>query len=137
MRLLIGPLGCGQRAAGLLIAIVVAWHTLAGHPVAAQKPEPTVPATGGKTYPTFGKIERIDPAFDELIAKDAKLEKLAEGFDWAEGPLWIKDGSYLLFSDIPPNRILKWSEEDAIKSFLNQPAISAARNGRGNPAPMA
>jgi len=118
MRLPIGPLGCGQRAAGLLIVIGVAWYALRGQPLPAQKPEAKAPATGGKTFPSFGKIERVDPSFDDLIAKDAKLEKLAEGFDWAEGPLWIKDGGYLLFSDIPPNRILKWTEADAIKIFL-------------------
>ena len=45
---------------------------------------------------TLGKIERLDPKLDELLASDAKLEKLAEGFDWAEGPIWIKKGEYLL-----------------------------------------
>ncbi len=54
-------------------------------------------------YPSFGKIERNDPRFDKLFAKDAHMEKLAGGLIWCEGPTWIKDGGYVLFSDIPRN----------------------------------
>src|SRR5262245_35273484 len=57
-------------------------------PLAAQK----------KPYPTLGTIERKDPRFDMLVPKEAVLEKLAEGFEWAEGPVWIAKGGYLLFS---------------------------------------
>src|SRR5437868_7304910 len=50
---------------------------------------------------TLGTIERLDPAFDELIGKDAKLEVLTDGHDWTEGPVWVpQDGGFLLFSDI-------------------------------------
>jgi len=38
---------------------------------------------------TFGTIERLDPRFDELLAPDAKLEKLVEAFEWSEGPVWV------------------------------------------------
>lgn len=71
-----------------------------------------------KTYPTLGSIERLDPRFDKLIPPEAKLEKLAEGFDWSEGPLWIKDGGYLLFSDIPKNSVMKWKEGEGVSLFL-------------------
>ena len=57
---------------------------------------------------TFGKITRLDPALDKLLPKDAKIEKLAEGFKWAEGPVW-KDGE-VLFSDVPENTIYRWKE---------------------------
>ena len=67
---------------------------------------------------TLGSIERLDPRFDEIIPKDAVIEFLADGFKWSEGPVWIKDGNYLLFSDIPNNRIVKWSEKDGISDFL-------------------
>lgn len=56
-----------------------------------------------------GRIERLDPRFDEIIPKDAVIEFLDDGFAWTEGPVWVKDGGYLLFSDIPNNRIMKWS----------------------------
>jgi gluconolactonase len=71
-------------------------------------------------YPTFGTIERLDPALDKLLPPDTKIEKLAEGFDWIEGPVWVKDkkSGYLLFSDIPPNSIYKWSEGQGITLFM-------------------
>jgi gluconolactonase len=53
-----------------------------------------------------GRIERFDPAFDQLIAPDAKLEKLAEGFTWSEGPVWMN--GELLFSDVPENVAYRW-----------------------------
>jgi gluconolactonase len=61
-------------------------------------------------FPTFGKVHREDPRLDELLARDAKIEVISSGFEWAEGPIWVKDGGYLLFSDIPRNRIMKWKE---------------------------
>jgi gluconolactonase len=71
----------------------------------------TTPSTGAepKGYPSMGTIERLDPAFDKLIGRDAVLEKLVDGHVWTEGPLWMpKDGGYVLFSDIPRNSIYKW-----------------------------
>ena len=61
-----------------------------------------------KQYPTIGKIERLDPRFGDLISKDAAIEKLAEGFKWTEGPVWIPGRNALLFSDIPNNEIVQW-----------------------------
>jgi gluconolactonase len=66
------------------------------------------PAWAGEKTKTLGTIERLDPGFDKLVPKDAKLEILAGGFIWTEGPVWIKDGSFLAFSDIPNNVINKW-----------------------------
>jgi gluconolactonase len=66
----------------------------------------------------FGTIDRKDPRFDKLIPKDAKLEKLADGFDWSEGPVWVRDGGYLLFSDIPRNSVMKWKEGAGISLYL-------------------
>ena len=54
------------------------------------------------------KIERLDKVMDHLIDPGAKLEKVAGGFTWTEGPIWIKRGGYLLFADIPANSIWKY-----------------------------
>lgn len=70
-------------------------------------------------YPSIGKIVRDDPALDRLIAPDAVIEKLAEGFTWSEGPVWIADGDYLLFSDVPENRIHRWSEAGGASVFMD------------------
>jgi gluconolactonase len=55
--------------------------------------------------------EVIDPRFAAYVLHNAPVKKLAEGFDWAEGPVWFGDAGCLLFSDIPNNRILRWSPE--------------------------
>ena len=60
-----------------------------------------------KIYPSFGEVIIEDPAMQNLISADAKVEVLASGFKWSEGPLWIRDGGYLLFSDVPKNTIYK------------------------------
>src|SRR4051812_26778583 len=57
---------------------------------------------------TLGTIERLDPEFDKLIAKDTALEVLSDGYKWVEGPVWVrgnKGGGYVLFSDIPNNSV--------------------------------
>ncbi len=70
---------------------------------------------------TLGTIERFDSQLDSLLASDAKLEILADGFTWTEGPLWMGDASngYLLFSDIPRNSTFKWSARDGVQLFMN------------------
>jgi gluconolactonase len=84
-----------------------------------------------KDAKTLGKIERLDPAFDDLIGSDAKLEILAEGHDWTEGPVWVpRDGGFLLFSDIPKNRVYKWQEGKGESVFL-EPS-----GGTGRDAPL-
>jgi len=56
-----------------------------------------------------GTIIRLDPALDAIVPANAKVEKLDEGFQFLEGPLWVnRDGGYLLFSDVPGNKIYKW-----------------------------
>ncbi|MGL4421404.1 MAG: SMP-30/gluconolactonase/LRE family protein [Gemmataceae bacterium] len=70
-------------------------------------------------------IERKDPKFDELIAKDAKIEELAGGFKWSEGPVWVKSGGYLLFSDIPNNVVRKWNDKDGLADYLKPAGYSA------------
>jgi gluconolactonase len=64
-------------------------------------------------------IDRWDPAMDAIVPQDWKVEKLAEGFGWAEGPIWVKEGSYLLFTDVPGNKMWKWSEKDGLEKFLD------------------
>jgi gluconolactonase len=72
--------------------------------------------------PTLGKIERLDPAFDQLVDRSAVIELLAEKkFEWAEGPVWDFNQQRLLFSDIPRNMIWEWSVAGGLQKYL-QPA---------------
>jgi gluconolactonase len=66
---------------------------------ALPAPAPGAPGTG---------IERLDPALDAIVARGATVERIATGFVWTEGPVWTRSG-FLLFADIPNNRIMKWT----------------------------
>src|SRR5262249_32982812 len=76
---------------------------------APPTPPAATPAAAAREYPAIGSVERLDPALDALVAPDAKIEKLADGFTWAEGPVWTKEGA-LLFSDVPNNVIHRWKD---------------------------
>ena len=67
-------------------------------------------------------IEVIDPRFAKYKLGNAAVERLWTGARWAEGPVWFGDGRYLLFSDIPNNRILRWAEETGEVSVYRSPA---------------
>jgi gluconolactonase len=67
---------------------------------------------------TIGNIHRDDAKLNELIPADAVIEILAEGFDWSEGPVWIKKGEFLLFNDIPKNTTYRWREQDGLDVYL-------------------
>ncbi len=70
-------------------------------------------------HPTTGEIERLDATLNEIIAENAKIEVLAEGFNWSEGPVWVEDGKFLLFSDVPENIIYKWNEKEGKSVYLS------------------
>jgi gluconolactonase len=63
-------------------------------------------------------VERFDPLLDNIISSNFKVEIIADGFDWSEGPLWVEKYKMLLFSDIPPNTIYKWTEEKGKEVYL-------------------
>src|SRR5215210_6803077 len=75
-------------------------------------------------------IKVIDPSFAKYRLPLAKVEKIASGMRWAEGPVWIGDGRYLLWSDIPNNRIMKWDEETGAVSVFRKPSNNANGNTR-------
>lgn len=63
----------------------------------------------------------IDPSFHSFVLPNARLEKLGEDFPWLEGPVWFADHRMLLFSDIPNNRVMRWTESGGI-SVHRQPS---------------
>ncbi len=69
-------------------------------------------------YPVLGKINRFDERLGNLIDEDAEIEVIASGFVWTEGPAWNKEGRYLVFSDIPRNVVMKWSEAEGLSEYL-------------------
>lgn len=75
----------------------------------------------GNDLGTLGRIESHSTGLDQFITPDTKIEILAKGFTWSEGPVWIGDVSdgHLLFSDIPRNTIFKWSPSVGIETFMS------------------
>jgi gluconolactonase len=74
---------------------------------------------GLKAQPkTIGKLVVEHPKFHELIDSEAKIEVLASGFNWSEGPVWSKEGNFLLFSDVPENTIYKYKDGEGLSVFL-------------------
>ena len=93
------------------------WHGLVLWFVAS-----TVGAQDTLTFPTLGEIVRHDARFDALVPAGATIDVIGSGFAWSEGPVWVhRDGGFLLFSDIPHNRIMRWRAGDGVSLFL-QPA---------------
>jgi gluconolactonase len=62
------------------------------------------------------KVDRLDASSDRIIPADARLERVATGYTWTEGPVWVKDS--LFFADIPGNSILKWTPDAGASTFL-------------------
>ncbi|KAJ53945.1 gluconolactonase [Actibacterium mucosum KCTC 23349] len=62
-------------------------------------------------------FESHDPVFDSFVLGNAPVKQLATGFDWVEGPVWFGDAGCLLFSDIPNNRILRWTPGEGISTY--------------------
>jgi gluconolactonase len=75
-------------------------------------------------------IKIIDPAFARYRIGLAKVERIASGMRWCEGPVWFGDGRYLLWSDIPNNRIMRWDEETGRVSVFRKPSNNANGNTR-------
>ena len=75
-------------------------------------------------------VKVLDPSFAKYKLPLAKVERLATGFRWCEGPVWFGDGRYLLWSDIPNDRIMRWDEETGAVSVFRKPSHNANGNTR-------
>ena len=93
-----------------------------GAPEPEPAPEPTAPDTGA------GTILRVDPRFDALVSADARIEKLADGFAFTEGPVWDRAGGRLLFSDVRGNGVYQWTEADGTSPVI-EPVFEGDRTG--------
>lgn len=104
-----------KQAVGILYIVSV----IACNNISTDKPTTNM-------YKTTGTVERLDSAFDAIISADAKIEILAEGFEWSEGPLWVEEQQMLLFSDVPVNTIYKWTEERGKEVYLSPSGYTGA-----------
>jgi len=108
---------------------------------AAAQPRPAAPPTtvttpprdfgaegAPTTYFTDPDVLTVDPAFDGLIQPNTAIQRLWTGALWMEGPAWCAEGRYLLWSDIPNNRQMRWIEDDGHVSVFRTPS----NNSNGN-----
>jgi gluconolactonase len=103
-----------------IIAYLIVGTTLAlfSSPMAAQE----------DGFATIGKVHRYSPALDALLAPDARVEQLTDRvFRWSEGPAWVREGDYLLFSDVPENTIWQWSDQAGLEVFLKPSTLQDDR----------
>ena len=96
--------------------------TTADHPLSA----------GWRDHPRYPDpaIETLDERFERYRVFSAAVERLYTGCRWSEGPVWFGDGRYLLWSDIPNNRMLKWEEETGVVSVFRRPTDFSNGNTR-------
>ena len=89
-------------------------------------------SAGWREHPRYPDpaIETLDERFEGYRVFSAAVERLYTGCRWAEGPVWFGDGRYLLWSDIPNNRMLKWEEETGRVSTFRRPSDYANGNTR-------
>lgn len=83
--------------------------------------------------PTLGKIERLDPKLDAIVPPDARIERVAEGFDWAEGTVWDAAGSRLLFSDTMHNVVHQFQKGKGTSQFLKPSGYTGTSARGGEP----
>jgi gluconolactonase len=103
----------GKKPAGLFLAVAI---LLTGVLLSAQG---------------VGQVIRIDPGLDALVPASAHIEKVADGFGFVEGPVWVHTSSpgFLIFSDIPANVINKWTPDGKVSVFLEKSGFSGSDPG--------
>ena len=89
-------------------------------------------SAGWRDFPRYTDqaIDVLDPRFASIRIFSAAVERLYTGCRWSEGPVWFGDGRYLLWSDIPNQRILKWEEETGETRIFRKPSDFANGNTR-------
>ncbi len=99
----------------------------------SQDEKPAKKKAGPKVYPTMGEIERLDPAINALIPAGAVIEKLAGGFEWAEGPVWNPKSKTLLFSDVPRNVVFEWKDGGGTRDYIYPSGYTGRTPREGEP----
>jgi gluconolactonase len=81
-------------------------------------------------FEKVGSIVRLDPLVDAVLPENAVIEKIADDGKWTEGPLWVRAG-YLLFADIPNNRIMKWTPDGRLSVFMQPSGYTGTEPFKG------
>ena len=131
-RMLMKTIGVAAGAAVVMPRIAIAQAPASG-PAAppstvTSPPRDFGPGGAPTTYFTDPDVLTVEPAFNGLRQPNAPIQRLWTGALWSEGPAWSSQGRYLVWSDIPNNRQLRWLEDDARVSVFRAPS----NNSNGN-----
>ena len=72
----------------------------------------------------IGEIEKLSPDLDKYLDQSSRIEILAKGFEWSEGPVWVDAINSVLFSDVPENKIYKWNENEGLSVYIEPSGYS-------------
>ena len=122
-----------MRKTTIWITLLLFSLSYACQPSKTNEEEPDKEEQAESKYPTAGSIEKLNEELDDFITPGSLPEIIAEGFDWSEGPLWVADKKMLLFSDIPPNSIFSWTEEEGKKLYLKPSGYTGTVERGGEP----
>src|SRR5260370_1199846 len=86
----------------------------------SESPSSSSAASAPGAQPGVGSIQRLDPALDQIVPKDAAIEKLAGGFTFTEGPVWRPQDQVLWFSDVVGNVVRQWSPNGEVKVLIEK-----------------
>ncbi len=87
------------------------------------------PEAAAVAHDAGGRITRLDPAVNAIVPADAKVEKLAGGFQFLEGPVWVREGGYLLFSDPNANNIYRWTPNGEVSIYRTKSGYAGVNIG--------
>ncbi|MEM9527488.1 MAG: sulfatase-like hydrolase/transferase [Bacteroidota bacterium] len=84
-----------------------------------------------RRYPTIGYLESFDASFHDIVPSHTKIEVIANGHTWTEGPVWIPSQQCLIYSDVPRNIAYKWTPADGKEEYLNPSGYTGKRPRKG------
>jgi gluconolactonase len=99
----------------------------------SESPEQQQEQPVASNFKTIGSVERIMPELDAILDANAKIEVLAEGYTWSEGPLWLEKEGFLLFTDVPENKIYKWKEGEGASLYLTPSGFTGDKTDSTEP----
>src|SRR5262249_15334005 len=127
-RTLMARVGLAAGAAVLAPRLARAQTPMAPPSTVTTPPRDFGPGGAPTTYFADPDVPAVDPMFEGLAQPNAAIQRLWTGALWAEGPAWSAQGRYLVFSDIPNNRQLRWLEDTGQVSVFRLPS----NNSNGN-----
>src|SRR5690625_4541598 len=89
-------------------------------------PEPESDLAEEISVNTLGHIEIVAEGREQILNTKGEREIVGEGFSCSEGPVWVEEYNFLLYSDVPENRVYRWTEENGVEIYLEPSGFTDA-----------